>query len=70
MFDARRRRLIESREAAKVGRRYFAFYRGYRARRAGLCGNPHKPGTRDHMDWQAGWEFAEPEELGREPSSV
>jgi len=47
-MDARRKRLIDSREAGKVGRRYYAFYRGFQARRTSAAGNPFKPGTEDH----------------------
>jgi hypothetical protein len=65
-IDARRKRLIESREAGKVGRRYYAFYRGYQARRTSQPDNPYKPGTKDHTDWQAGWEYAKQEEIGNE----
>ena len=67
--DARRRRLIEKREAGKVGRRYYAFYRGYQARRTSRPGNPYKIGTNDHAAWDAGWKYEEMEESDHEPSS-
>ena len=58
MRDARRRRLIESRAAGKVGRRYYAFYQGYRARRTSQGGNPYDERTEDHDAWAAGWRYA------------
>lgn len=61
--DARRKRLIDAREAGKVGRAYYSFYRGYNARRSGGA-NPFKPGSEDHETWQAGCEFAQEEETG------
>ena len=66
---ARRKRLIEKREAGKVGRRYYAFYRGYQARRTSRPGNPFPSGSEDYTNWQSGWEFAAEEESGHEPSS-
>jgi hypothetical protein len=65
-MDARRKRLLDSRQAGKVGRQYYAFYRGYQAMRTSQPSNPYKPGTRDHADWQAGWEYAKQEESGDE----
>jgi hypothetical protein len=65
--DARRKRLIESRQAGKVGRRYYAFYRGYQARRTSTGGNPYKAASEDHKSWQAGWEYAALE-TNHEPS--
>ena len=70
MLEARRRRLMEKRAAGKVGRRYFAFYRGCHAKRTGRPGNPYKPGTEEHKNWQGGWQFAESEELDRGPSGI
>ena len=61
-MDRRRKRLIDSRQAGKVGRRYYAFYRGFQARRTSTPGNPFKPGSEDHKSWQAGWEYAALEE--------
>lgn len=59
--DPRRRRMLDARQARKVGRRYHAFYRGYQARRISAPGNPYRPGTEDHASWEAGWRFAEME---------
>jgi hypothetical protein len=54
--------MIDSRQAAKVGSRYYAFYLGYQARRTSTPGNPFKAGTADHASWQAGWQYAGAEE--------
>jgi len=59
--NARRKRLMNSREAGKVGHRYYAFYRGHKARRAGNPENPYNPDTADHAAWDAGWRYAEAE---------
>jgi hypothetical protein len=66
-MDARRKRLIDSRQAGKVGRRYYAFYRGFQAQRTSAPGNPFKLGSEDHKSWQAGWDYAALEEK-HEPS--
>jgi len=61
--NTRRKRQITSREAGKVGHRYYVFYRGHRARRAGgNPANPYAPGTADHDAWDAGWKYAEMDE--------
>jgi hypothetical protein len=59
--DARRRRLIEARNAAREGRRFHAFYRGYRDRRQGRSGNPYQPGSQEAACWESGWKHAEGE---------
>jgi len=71
--NARRKRQITSREAGKVGHRYYVFYRSHQARRAldrpGGAGNPanshavnpYTPDTADHAAWDAGWKYAEME---------
>ena len=61
-MERRRQRLIESKQAAKVGRRYHAFYQGFQAQRNGSPENPHKAATEDHASWQAGWRYAEAKE--------
>lgn len=66
-MDVRRKRLIESRQAGKVGRRYYAFYLGFKARRTSQPGNPYKAGSEDHTSWQAGWEYADPEQSKTQP---
>ena len=63
-MDARRRKIIDSREAGKVGRQYYAFYRGYQAMLTSEPGNPYKAGSKDHAAWNAGWEYAKQEESG------
>ena len=60
--------MIGRAEAGREGRRYFAFYQGYRAKRTSRPGNPHKPGTADHANWEAGWKYACDEEGAREPT--
>jgi hypothetical protein len=57
-----RQRMIDAREAKKVGCRYHAFYQGYHAFRTSRPGNPNSPGTEEHSAWQAGWEYAQCEE--------
>ena len=69
-MDARRKRLIEKREAGKVGRRYYAFYLGFQARRTNRPGNPFTSGGEDYTNWESGWKYAAEEEQGHEPSSV
>ena len=57
---------MNSREAGKIGHRYYAFYRGHRARRAGTTENPYNPDTADHAAWDAGWKYAEMQEAEME----
>ncbi|RPI60689.1 MAG: hypothetical protein EHM48_06820 [Planctomycetaceae bacterium] len=61
-FDTRRKRLLDRQQAAKVGRRYHAFYQGYQAKRMSRPGNPFKTGSEDHKSWLAGWQYAESEQ--------
>ena len=60
-MNARRRRIIDSRKAAREGRRFAAFYRGCKDRRAGRTVNPFAPGTVEAECWQAGQKYAEGE---------
>jgi len=57
-----RKRLVEKHRAAREGRRFGAFYRGAAARKAGKPGNPFPPGSDEARCWEAGWQFAEPDE--------
>jgi hypothetical protein len=59
--QAIKRRLIEARQAAREGKRFAAFYRGCRDRRAGKTANPCPPGSVEARCWQAGFEYAEEE---------
>jgi len=54
----RRRLIVNLAEIGREGRRYYAFYRGYQAKRTSRPGNPHKAGTLEHKCWQAGWQYA------------
>jgi hypothetical protein len=58
--DAGRKRLIESRQAGKVGRRIHAFYLGRQAQRsgAGADANPFPAGGQEHTCWGNGWQYA------------
>ena len=56
-----RKRMIDRREAAREGRRWHAFYRGGRARKAGRGTNPHPPGSELARCWDAGWQYADAE---------
>jgi len=55
--------MIDRAKAGREGRRWHAFYQGYRARRANRPGNPHRAGTDAHACWEAGWKFAEEPEV-------
>jgi len=71
--NARRKRLVSAREAGKVGHRYYAFYRGHKARRMGSAAdmkNPYNPDTPSHAAWDAGWKYAEMQEAEHESASV
>ena len=61
MRQAAKRRLIEARQAAREGKRFAAFYRGCKDRRAGKTANSYPPGTVEAQCWQAGHEYAEGE---------
>ena len=58
-FDARRKRLIESRQAAKHGKRFYAFYRGFWDRKAGRKVNPFPAGSEDAGCWENGQKYVE-----------
>ena len=53
------KRLIEKRLAGREGKRFAAFYRGARDRRAGREGNPFPPGSDEARGWEAGWKYAD-----------
>jgi hypothetical protein len=61
MRRAAKRRLIEARKAAREGKRFAAFYRGCKDRRAGRMVNPYAPGSEEARCWQAGYEYVEGE---------
>jgi hypothetical protein len=61
MRRAAKHRLIEARKAAREGKRFAAFYRGCKDRRAGKTANPFPPGGVEARCWQAGCEYAEGE---------
>ena len=54
-------RLIEARKAACEGKRFAAFYRGCKDRRAGKTANPFPPDSEEARCWQAGHKYAEGE---------
>ena len=57
-----RRRLIDKSHARREGKRFYAFYRGARDRRAGeRVLNPFPPGSQDAAYWEAGREYANDE---------
>ena len=59
MRRAAKHRLIEARKAAREGRRFAAFYRGCKDRRAGRTANPYAPGSEEARCWQAGVKYTE-----------
>ena len=61
MRQAAKRRLIEARQAAREGKRFAAFYRGCKDRRAGRMVNPFAPRSEEAECWQAGQKYAEGE---------
>ena len=63
-----RRRIIDRSEAGREGKRYYAFYQGYQAKRTSRPGNPYKSGTADHAHWESGWKYACDEEGAHEPT--
>jgi len=65
-----KRRLIERSRAAREGRRVYAFYRGFRDRRAGRTANPYKPGSEEARCWDAGWQYADSEQRESSPPPV
>jgi hypothetical protein len=50
--------MIDAHKAAKEGRRMYAFYQGFKARRGGGGANPHSKGSEDHRCWESGWKYA------------
>ena len=58
-----RKRMIDRTQAAREGRRFYAFYRGHRDCRAGRRANPFPPGSEQAQCWDAGWKFAESQML-------
>lgn len=65
-----RRFVVNLADIGREGRRWYAFYRGYQARRSGTDGNPHKPGTDAHACWEAGWKYAEDEQRETSPPPI
>ncbi len=61
MRQAAKRRLIEARQAAREGKRFAAFYRGCKDRRAGKTANPFSSGSVEAECWRAGYQYAEGE---------
>jgi len=51
--------MIDAKQIAREGKRYHAFYRGYRARRAGDRRNPYPEGGEESSCWRNGWKYAE-----------
>ncbi|MBI5725047.1 MAG: hypothetical protein HZA50_13885 [Planctomycetes bacterium] len=46
--------------AAREGRRYAAFYHGFKDCRAGRSSleNPYPPGSKEAAYWEIGWKYA------------
>ncbi len=59
MRSERRKRVIESRQAAKEGRRFHAFYCGVRDWRAGRRQNRFPPGSEQAQCWANGQKYME-----------
>ena len=57
-----RKRLASLAEVGREGKRFHAFYKGFRARQAGSGENPYEPGTSEHDSWEAGWGYAREKE--------
>jgi hypothetical protein len=55
----RKRKMIDARKAAKEGKRMYAFYQGFKARRRGTGTNLFPRGSEDHKCWENGWKYAE-----------
>jgi hypothetical protein len=62
-MNRNRQRIIDRGKARKEGRRMHAFYQGFKAFRKGLVGNPHPPGSELYACWNAGYEFAQDEQV-------
>ena len=58
-LDATRRRLIDRRRAAREGKRFGAFYRGYRDAKVGRTANPYPANSDDSVHWENGRRYAE-----------
>lgn len=54
----RGRMIVNLADVGRMGRRYCAFYHGYKAQRAGNHTNPHDADSEEHECWNAGYEFA------------
>jgi hypothetical protein len=68
---SRRRRIrIDLADIGREGRRWYAFYRGYRAAREGKASNPHEAGSEPHACWAAGRAYAEQEQRETSPPPV
>ncbi len=50
--------MVNSADVGREGRRWYAFYLGYRAQQAGGGECPYAPGTDDHACWKKGWQYA------------
>ena len=53
-----KRRMIKQQQAAKEGRRFHAFYLGYRAFKTGRAVNPFPAGSEQADCWGKGLEYA------------
>jgi len=51
--------MIDARRAFREGRRYHAFYVGYRDARAGRDTNPYPPDSEEAVCWANGQKYAE-----------
>ena len=58
-MNRRQRKMIDAKQIAREGKRYHAFYRGCRARRAGERRNPFPAGSEEFSYWRNGWKYAE-----------
>jgi len=61
-MNGRRKRLISSCQVAKEGKRFYAFYRGWRDARAGRHENPYPAGTESARHWASGQKYMEDDE--------
>ena len=60
-----KRRMIRQQQAAKEGRRFHAFYLGYRAFRTGRIANPFPAGSEQADCWGKGCQYAK--DLAHDP---
>lgn len=58
-MDARRKRLIDRKAAAREGRRYYAFYRGVKDWQDRKNVNPFPPGSELAQCWDNGRKYME-----------